>query len=248
MTTPVTDKAKTDDGRWWEFYSVRYFVGTVVGAAIVLYLNAPGITCLSQLLIPGVTDASGLEVQQLFLLLAIGLAYCYISSAPILVLHATRGVFLRKNAKSYSWLFYLALVAILGISAWFYFNDVVSSQRVWAACILFSLVMFLQLIPLGISFRKEGEDVHIYYTNLTKSRSKNNEETRQYIESYKHLREHGNAFFILLFEMVLGAILATAQNPMIAFMALLLWIVPAALMWFLGTILEYRFANHSAKS
>jgi uncharacterized membrane-anchored protein YhcB (DUF1043 family) len=26
------------DSRWWEFYLVRYFVGTIVGALIILFL------------------------------------------------------------------------------------------------------------------------------------------------------------------------------------------------------------------
>ena len=33
----VTEK-KNSDNRWWEFYFVRYFVGTAIGAIIVLFL------------------------------------------------------------------------------------------------------------------------------------------------------------------------------------------------------------------
>ena len=38
-----TDKKKSDN-RWWEFYFVRYFVGTALGAIVVLFLatsNSP---------------------------------------------------------------------------------------------------------------------------------------------------------------------------------------------------------------
>ncbi len=241
-----TDK-KANDGRWWEFYFVRYFVGTVVGAAIVLYLNASETSSLRNLIIPGVSDVSQLDAQRLSLLAALGLAYCYISSAPILVLHAARGVFLAKETTAFSWFFYGSL-ALVGVMAFgFYAFQAAPNTSAILAVVLLAIVLCLQLVPLGFSIHKEGERTHSYYTRLTKARSLDTEETRQYVESYKHLREHGNAFFILLFELVLGVILATVPKANVAFIALLLWIIPATLVWLVGTVLEYRFANEPPK-
>lgn len=243
----MSTEKKTNDGRWWEFYFVRYFVGTVVGAAIVLYLNTPETSSLSNLIIPGVSDVGQLDAQRLSLLAALGLAYCYISSAPVLVLHATRGVFLAKETTAFSWFFYGSLALVGAMAFGFYFYQAIPNTTAILSVVMLAIILCLQLVPLGFSIYKEGERTHSYYTCLTKARSQDTEETRQYIESYKHLREHGNAFFILLFELALGVILAAVPKVNIAFIVLLLWIIPATLVWLVGTILECRFANAPPK-
>ncbi len=237
----------TNDGRWWEFYFVRYFVGTVVGAAVVLYLNASESSSLRNLIIPGVSNVSQLDAQRLSLLAALGFAYCYIASAPILVLHAARGVFLAKETTAFSWFFCGSLALVGAIACGFYAFQIAPKMSAILAVVLLATVLCLQLVPLGFSIHKAGERTHSYYTRLTKARSLDTEETRQYVESYKHLREHGNAFFILLFELALGVILATVPKANVAFIALLLWIFPAALVWLVGTVLEYRFAYETPK-
>jgi small-conductance mechanosensitive channel len=246
MSTANKDK-KLNDSRWWEFYFVRYFVGTVVGGAILLYLNASETSSLHNLIIPGVSDVSKLDAQRLSLLTALGLAYCYIASAPVLVLHATRGVFLAKDTTTYQWFFFGSLALVGAAAVGFYAFQSAPDTKFIMSVVLLAIVLCLQLVPLGFSIHKEGERAHAYYANLTKARSRDTEEARQYMESYKHLREHGNAFFILLFELALGTILATFSKPNIALIALLLWIMPAALVWVIGTVLEYRFTNEPPK-
>lgn len=232
---------KASNGRWWEYYFVRYYVGTVVGGAILVYLNASELSSLRNVIIPGVTDVSKLNGQFLLLLAALGLAYCYFASAPVLVLHATRGVFLTKNTSTFRWLFYGSL-ALVGLAAVvFYLYNAVPDTVSLLSMTLLAVVLCLQLVPLGFSVRKQGERVHSYYAGLAKARGSGSEDGGQYIESYRHLREHGNAFLIILFELALGAILATASNPYLALIALLLWMMPAALVWLIGTALEYRF-------
>jgi hypothetical protein len=238
-----TEKKSGGDNRWWEFYFVRYFVGTVVGGAIILYLNTSGISSLHNLIIPGVTDASKLDAQLLSLLTAMGLAYCYIASAPVLVLHATRGAFLGNNTKAFQWFFYGAIVLIGAMAVGFYFLYSKPGMPMLLAAVLFGVILCIQIVLLGFSLQKNGESAHLYYGRLTKARSRDVEDVRQYIESYKHLREHGNAFFILLFELALGVILASVPEPHIAFNVLVFWIIPAALVWLIGTVLESRFAN-----
>lgn len=245
---PDSRKESGSNNRWWEFYFVRYFVGTVVGGAIILFLNTSEISSLQNLIIPGVTNVSKLDAQHLFLLAAMGLAYCYISSAPILVLHASRGAFLTHDTKVYNWIFYGALLVIGAVAVAFYFYYSKPDMPMFLATVLFALLMCLQLVPFGLSLFKNGERAHTYYRQLTKARSRNTEDARQYIESYKHLREHGNAFFILLFELALGIILVSVSEPWMAFNVLVFWIIPAALVWLIGSVLEARFAREPPNS
>src|SRR5262245_9579224 len=91
------------DNKWWEYYAVRYFVGTVVGAGIVAFLNAEQTSPFANSLnvIVGSPNPGVLGVG---LLAALGFAFCYIASAPVLTLHATRAHLrlstIRSNWKS----------------------------------------------------------------------------------------------------------------------------------------------------
>jgi hypothetical protein len=114
--------------RWWELYIVRYAIGTVVGAMCVyfilhtlgpeakqLWLMQPDITkqhidvlvencrqeshqaCIVQAQFT--QDLYGFNIAQLILLGIYGLAYTYIASAPVLVIHAIRRMFLANKIK-----------------------------------------------------------------------------------------------------------------------------------------------------
>jgi hypothetical protein len=228
-----SDKIGCGSNHWWEFYFVRYFVGTVVGGAIVLYLNTSKASSLHNLIIPILTDISQIDVQLFSLLAALGLAYCYVASAPVLVFHATRGVLVKNSSGTGYWLFFVGfLVLVVGAVSAFCFCAELSI----ISYVLLAIVLLLQLVLLGFSIHKKGEGVHDYYLKLTAARSK---DTGQYVESYRHLREHGNAFFIIIFELMLGAILANTN----VLVVLVFWTAPAALVWLIGTILECRFAT-----
>lgn len=243
MSASSAEKKPATDNKWWEFYFVRYFVGTVVGSAILLYLNSATTSSLKGLIMPGVTDATQLDAQKLALLASVGLAFCYVASAPVLVLHATRGIFLNNASKWYRISVCLAVCftvfsAVVAYCVW----PSIGRKSIVVAS-LFILVFLMQAILLVFSLLRGGDCAHSYYLNLVRARSHDSEAARQYVESYKHLREHGNAFFILLFEVVLGIVLTAAPTPQLAFISLLLWILPAAFVWFIGTVLEYRFST-----
>ena len=104
--------SENTNSRWWEFYFVRYFVGTVLGAIIVYVLTVSSDSALSASLVPGVTKE--ISYPHLLLLAAYGLAYCYIASGPVLVLHATRSVFANRAQSSFR-LWFVGTV-ILGIA------------------------------------------------------------------------------------------------------------------------------------
>lgn len=236
----MANEERRMDNKWWEFYFVRYFVGTVVGGAILLYLNVDKNSGLVGLIIPGVADVGQLDPQKLLLLLAMGLAYCYLASVPVLVFHATRGVFLGLEGRAYrNCVRALLLTAIIVGVILAYRHE---SRGFSLVVVLFMLVLGIQVILLGFAISRKGELTYRYYLALVRARSQDSGIARQYVESYKHLREHGNAFFILIFEVVLGVFLSVAPTPNWALIALIFWTLPGAFVWVVGTQLERRLA------
>lgn len=243
--------------RWWEFYFVRYAVGTVLGGAIAyaFCMNNSGLK-------PILFDASKgtLDSFTLMLLLAYGLVYSYIASAPILVFHAGR--FALKSWKRSSRKSKAAPLAILGLPVlveflYFYVwpdaGDPSQSLLICAVYLL-SAVFLLQLFVVILTFRSMT-DVYALYDKLAKRRENG---VGGFVDSYRHLREHGNSFFIIFFEIVFGIIIfaspllfrvggwgvggvAPADIVVHLIFVLLMWTFPAALIWFVGVDLEKRF-------
>jgi hypothetical protein len=233
----MADK-KESNNKWWEFYFVRYFVGTVVGGTILLYLNARATWAGDDGFLPGISDASDLDANKLALLAALGLTYCYVASAPILVLHATRGA---MSAFSSRILPTAILILVVLTAAAATTAETIPGAALWVMMVLFAVMLVFQLCTLGIAILDKGGSLHAFYARLVAARAKPDE--GGYVESYRHLREHGNAFFIVLFEFILGLVLTAAPSGQLALLILFLWIVPAAFVWLVGTALEDRFAQ-----
>jgi len=235
---------KPEGNRWWEVYFVRYFIGTVVGASILIFLNSNEISLLKGLLVPGLKyNVSELQPQILIMLGTMGLAYCYIASAPILVLHGARAALIGRTQKTVNRWLLISTVGILAITlAALYFATFEPVTTLSAAAI--ALTAVLQLVPLRFSSRKKAEISHQFYRKLTNARAQNLMSNQEYKESYRHLREHGNAFLILFFEVILGVVLAGAASAAHAIIFLILWILPASFIWMHGTVLESRYAGY----
>ncbi|WP_274362895.1 hypothetical protein [Paenibacillus thermotolerans] len=167
---------------------MRYFVGTVVGTIIVIFLVLHRESQVHSLILTIIESGIGNSKQpgipwepiHLWIYGLIGLAYCYIASGPVLLLHAIRG-----------------------------------------------------LAHKGSVFK--------YYLSLSGSRAKRKQlsQVNEYVESYKHLREHGNAFFIVLCELIFGALLFYL-NWWGMLILVFLWVTGAASVWFIGTYLESK--------
>lgn len=97
-------------------------------------------------------------------------------------------------------------------------------------------------------------------------------DNRELIDSYRHLREHGNAFFVVLLELLLGLGLYMASKVSVippsvisscaasdkscnsdisiallqTVLLILIWIIPAAMVWAIGCILEAEFSMDSS--
>lgn len=244
--------------RWWEFYAVRYGMGTVVGGVIFFFLCFTN-PALKPLLFGA--HAGTINGTQLALFTAYGLAYCYIASAPILVFHAGRFLFslqstrteiTRRVAINCS----IPIIAVL-VSLWRTCAEPLSTQIFFAAAtFLCTFVVWLQLVVVVVTLVR-NKDLFDFYTRLA-TRRKGAE--GNIVESYRHLREHGNSFFIVLLEFALAIVLFAAGNfdyvttgkvitkealviPYL--LVLLVWFSPAAFVWFVGTIFERRFCDSS---
>lgn len=230
------------DNKWWEYYAVRYFVGTVVGAAIVAFLNLnEGSLFHGKLAIfQNPKDATFLGVG---LVAALGFAFCYIASAPVLTLHATRAHLRIEQIKASPIrliFFTISPVFIAFLSLKQHLPTPV------AAC--FSLAIGIQLGLVITAVFTKFYVLEQFYRNLATARSsslidKDKPATpgAEYLTSYRHLREHGNAFLIVLLEGLLAYTLFHSPSLEIATLLLGVWMLPAAAVWVIGSALESRF-------
>lgn len=233
------------DNKWWEYYLVRYLVGTVVGAMLVFVLvDTPGS--------PFSTYASKIDafMDQPFLGVglvgALGFAFCYVASAPVLTLHATRAhlraVAIRATARSQC-AFAAAVVLPSLLAAW------------WLSCSLPLLAAMTAGPAIGIpsglvllAVFSRFVVVEQFARDIAQKRAaaypakKATTFGHEYVTSYRHLREHGNAFLILVLEGVLANALLRAPSLAFAALVVALWVLPAAVVWVVGTVLESRFA------
>jgi hypothetical protein len=252
--------------RWWEFYAVRYAMGTVVGAVTFSFL------CFqrseTQPLLFGIFDTAAagdttngaashsisLDASRLTLLAVYGLVYCYIASAPILVFHASRFL-IRPGAEWKAILKWLGICSIFpilfGVLAFCY-----GAQGKWFTCTAsaFGLLLGLQIVAVSLSLYRNAA-LFDFYKQLAERRGQAKGEI---VDSYRHLREHGNSFFIVFLEIALGIVLfeasrLTPQNtdrsvslPGIVktyLTVLVVWIFPAVFVWLISIFFERRFAD-----
>lgn len=249
-------------GRYWESYLIRYFAGTLVGSIAVLSLiyEAP---IFRRLDLPArVADAlaaaSGVEniVSLLVLFIALGFAFSYIASAPAYTLHLYRCFLIKGKSRQSKWsdearLIFLLFGAIIFTSFLFTAFWPRSLASTIAAWILLAIIVVIGLLPFSWSMPDQSH-ITKFYSWLSGRRAvgssaqKENDRTvaeratstREFIESYRHLREHGNAYLIVILNILLACVLSVA--PTIQFVALIIcfWTLPAAMGWFVATKLE----------
>lgn len=253
-TNKTEKEKKKPDSRWWEFYFVRYFVGTALGAIVVLFLasaNSPVFTNQGELAtILKTLKPEKFESGYIAVLATVGLAFCYIASAPILVLHALRGSLLKVRSSTNRKLIALFLAVVFVVSGaqgyvlWLALSikgNPWVSQDFYAGTtylLLVSIIFVGQLFLLWLAISGREQHAFEYYDQLVRRRAFASDAAEEYVESYRHLREHGNAFFIALLELLLGA--ALFYSPVPWAVILMLWIFPAAGVWLFGTLLESR--------
>lgn len=233
-----------NDGRWWEQYYVRYFVGTVVGVFVIFILREKALLASEiATFVPGVDDIDATEFAAVALA---GLAYCYVSSAPVLALHGVRGDWLRHGEKGRAWSaiisMYVGVVLLLVLAAFLADGKLTKYAVPWAGRILLFVYLVAQLILIGRALLDKCSRIASFYVRLANERAAK-QNVGGYLDSYKHLREHGNAVMILVNEVSLGLILAAATSVSQLVCFVLLWSLPATSMWFVGTHLENHLSD-----
>jgi len=223
-------------GRWWEQYTVRYFVGTVLGALILGVLVVSWSKSSDWL--PITPDlVKKLDAKTITALGAIGLAYCYVASAPVLTFHAVRGAFrLDKIDGS------LALLSLIGFT-WVLYVLGTRGSGPSAGWIALIAIVGLQVILISVASQRSFASIKDFYAALIKARLKEKKRKTDYVDSYRHLREHGNALAIVFFELALGFILWSIAGRAELCLAIAIWVLPGAWCWLIGGVLERDFAE-----
>jgi hypothetical protein len=229
-------------------------MGTVTGALIVFFLFGSSATFRSVLFLP--QDPAALRGSHVVLLAAYGLTFCYLASAPVLVLHALREALWPRTIEQglvpylQRWGFLLILPLSLAIGYLYFMPK--SVAYAWKAGFVFVLAFVLTLQGVGIfrAFRNKAKALRKFYKDLTEARSQ--KKNVEFVESYRHLREHGNSFFIVFFELILGTILyvlvfadidlglpTSAENEVRHLVFIIfLWVLPAVGVWGIAQRLE----------
>lgn len=257
-----------DSGRWWEFYFVRYAMGTIVGATIVNQLmRVDG--QLRDALLWGVSGVKVDGAAALLLLGSYGLVFCYVASIPVLILHIARSLLPTISTPSNErWARYqrIALNALIPIIIWVAFSAAIMLPRVLLGANdidrtigrieLWVLMLCLGLSPMLITLAIiRSRNSYGFYKKLARARSIQNN-NGELVTSYRHLREHGNSIFIVILEGLLGLCLFGAHRMATSVtgsllilppqfylygLVLFVWTLPGALVWFFATLIENQF-------
>lgn len=235
-------------GHWWEHYFVRYFVGSVFGALFVFCLLVHPDSGIRSIVGESINmdgfSLRDVSMPLLFMALCLGVAFCYISSAPILVLHSVRyaisydgtGVVNKKRK-----MIFLVLLIVLGVALALVLKF---SLELALYSICAYMLIFIQFCVLIFAFLIEGKNnFYGFYNKLSRRRASSINARKEYVESYRHLIEHGNAYLILITECCLGMALFPAKTISDCIIILLLWLFPSTITWVMASYLESRLGD-----
>lgn len=256
--------------RWWENYLVRYFLPSLAGMLIIYWLlNNTSICSFIPPFIP--KDFKDFGTAHLVLWLLLGSLYCYLASYPALVFHATRVIDFRNVNGQMAKFRYVLLnpyALSVGFTIWegscAYFDHLkiaLVGLILYAGAQVLRLFLIRKQGPFGFKDGFESSIAYAYLKKLSKRRSidttteEDNETTtksdaKDMVDSYRHLREHGNTALIVLLEIGLCPLIYLAlvgQNQLnqcatLTFV-LILWILPSVLIHGTAQHLERRFSR-----
>lgn len=226
------------NNRWIDQYTLRYALGTIVGSIIVAQLIAH--------LPPEVksTISSFDTWGQLLTYVTVGFAFCYVASAPLLLAHIGR-VFLysstyRSGKPTPFVIGGIACVVMTGIT----YLSTCDLSRTIANGALAAIAGFQGSLAVFLFYKQE--ELYDFYTKLSAARINNAE----FVESYRGIREHGNACSIVLLEVALGILIAemlssiddTSTYPYFTTLLIFsaLWLAPSFFALVFASKLEIR--------
>ncbi|MDX8386490.1 MAG: hypothetical protein R8M11_08255, partial [Gallionella sp.] len=199
----------------------------------------------------GVTGSSKI-FGEITLFGALGFVYCYVASTPILVMHCCR--YNRSGLTNIFGSLGIGIVVLLALL-------VVGFFAYLAGCVGWSKTasQFVVVVPIAMGFAlillqyrllhdlcANYQHLGNFYCKLDKKRKYLSVELK---DSYKHLREHGNASLIVVLEVVLAAFIyalvaiakelgvSESEVHWMLLIAFALWVSPAAFVWYVGGVI-----------
>ncbi|WP_411347113.1 hypothetical protein [Paenibacillus sp. WLX2291] len=152
----------------------------------------------------------------------------------------------KKNLRTLIFILLIIFIGSFLISNQLY-KHFLSITTLMLAIYLFKLV-YLENQKFYISLAEYRSEKTEIGEKEKKSRKKNSKietnQNKEYIESYKHLREHGNAFGIIICEILLAAWLIFWN---FSFWAVFYWCLMGFSSWILGTYLEVKAVEDYGK-
>jgi hypothetical protein len=261
----------TSTARWWENYLVRYLMPSIAGVAIIQWLINVD-SNLYSLLFFGASQKD-LSTAKLFLLVLYGNLFCYVASYPILGFHVTRVLDFPNDRQSVQlpssywgtgiFAAAVAMSALCLARPGYLVVPIVLS-------IIFSLFQIFRIYQSLAQMPYTGNtQVFDYLWQLSKRRGVPEKEKKQaatvesdeitksirtraeFIESYRHLREHGNSAFIFVLELILACLcycIVRSTSDALTSLACIgfvfcVWSTPAVFVHLMGQKLEREFSK-----
>jgi hypothetical protein len=228
---------------WIDKYLLRYAPGTLFGAFFMAYLYFRRV----DFGFPINTAIDKIALGSVFLVG--GFLFAYLASAPILVFHSTRSLHLRRGITKRTLVKQaISMVTVIAFVVYLLMSFNVGFQLAFAAGCAFG-AWFITL-ALAIYACRVRDDIFKFYRKLCNKRLS---EKTDIAESYRTMREHGNAFFVIFWEIFLASIILVGLKLKVVigydnllFVTLsgaLLWVLPATMSWYIAGRIEVDFVN-----
>ncbi|WP_280754629.1 hypothetical protein [Paenibacillus sp. LBL] len=249
--------------RFWEYYLIRYLAGTIFGVIILFYLFYNYHDYIGNSF--QFKSKDGEEIHQEVYSLLFNTTFEFEGVSPDKVRLDNREVVVETSKENSS----LARVAEITVNEVTVLSMVILLVAGFLYMYISSMfVLFLhtfRFIIFGLIKGGRKSRLYVFYLILSRVRAvgkqsikeetnKNNKEdnskepskkerwVNEYVESYRHLREHGNAFGILLSEMLFAYFLIKTDFKIYG---LALWILIGFLSWWVATYMEVKLQkNH----
>jgi hypothetical protein len=202
----------------------------------------------------GVTE---INFANIFVLGVFGFLYMYISSIPIYFVHITRGALPARFVRPLIFVF-------LFFITWFLIDEFCSKCSETITKLLMVVTVVGPELMVFLFFEVILLNIYLYLRKSTFKRdailnamsvcekgklTQAFEEcglkagfSSEYITSYKHMREHGNAFSVILMEILFAWLLIRFDFSLLFFIS---WLGLGAFGWFLGSYLEFKMVDSS---
>lgn len=226
-----------NENRWWESYLVRYLVGNIFAVVVLFYLFIN----------------YDKEIGKQFCNNDKNTTFCYDIENNNTTFSKEVFGFIFQSSQSINSTNPIIQKDII-IDDEFQNHSIQTTDISFVALIIMGLLgfmyMYIASIPIYFIHILRGvlDNPFEFYKKSSRARDeiKNNKNicfrgiTPTYIESYKHMREHGNAHGIVLMELLFAWFLILCN---FSIFALVFWLLFGFFGWFLGIYLEKKMFN-----